>query len=162
SRGLCRLMGGDITVQSEVNKGSRFTVRLPAWSADPKAAGRLRPALPEQSNGAPEAARTGASSWHAGSPLVLLIDDDATVRDLLARFLGQAGFSIRTASSGEEGLRLAGELRPAAITLDVVMPGIDGWAVLAALKTNTTTATIPVIMVTMIDDQSKGYSLGAS
>ena len=65
---------------------------------------------------------------------MLVIDDDAAVRDLMQRFLAKEGFRVVTAAGGEEGLRLARELRPDAITLDVMMPGMDGWAVLSALK----------------------------
>ena len=93
---------------------------------------------------------------------VLVIDDDPVVQDLMARLLSKEGFRVVTASSGEEGLRLAETLRPGAITLDVMMPGMDGWAVLAALKANHDLADIPVILVTMTDDRNMGYALGAS
>jgi len=93
---------------------------------------------------------------------VLVIDDDAAVRDLMARFLGKEGFRIVTAASGEDGLRLARELRPDVITLDVLMPGMDGWSVLAALKADAELADIPVVMLTMLDDRNLGYALGAA
>jgi CheY-like chemotaxis protein len=93
---------------------------------------------------------------------VLVIDDEAAVRDLMQRFLGKEGFLVVTAASGEEGLRRARELRPDAITLDVMMPGLDGWAVLSALKADTDLADIPVVMLTIVDDKSLGYALGAS
>ena len=91
-----------------------------------------------------------------------MIDDDANARDLMQRFLRAEGLRIVTAASGEEGLRLARELRPAAITLDVMMPGMDGWAVLAALKADPDLADIPVTMLTIIEDRSLGYALGAA
>ena len=97
-----------------------------------------------------------------GSSAVLVIDDDAAVRDLMARFLGKEGFRVATAASGEEGLRLARELRPDVITLDVLMPGMDGWSVLAALKADAELADIPVVMLTMLDDRNLGYALGAA
>jgi len=84
------------------------------------------------------------------------------VRDLMQRFLGREGFRVVTAASGEEGLRLARELRPDAITLDVMMPGMDGWAVLSALKSDPTVADIPVVMLTIVDDKNLGYALGAA
>jgi CheY-like chemotaxis protein len=93
---------------------------------------------------------------------VLVIDDDPTARDLMQRFLKPDGLHVLCAPSGEEGLRLARELHPAAITLDVLMPGMDGWAVLAALKADSAVADIPVIMVTILDDRRLGYTLGAA
>jgi len=84
------------------------------------------------------------------------------VRDLMQRFLAKEGFRVVTASGGDEGLRLARELRPDAITLDVMMPGMDGWAVLSALKADPTVADIPVVMLTIVDDKNLGYALGAS
>jgi CheY-like chemotaxis protein len=93
---------------------------------------------------------------------VLVIDDEAAVRDLMQRFLGKEGFRVIAAASGEEGLRWARELRPDAITLDVMMPGMDGWAVLSALKADPDVAEIPVIMLTIVDDRNLGYALGAS
>jgi CheY-like chemotaxis protein len=93
---------------------------------------------------------------------VLVIDDDPTVRDMMQRFLSREGYWVRTAPSGEEGLLLARELRPDAITLDVLMPGMDGWAVLAALKADPELVDIPVIMLTIVDDKNMGYALGAA
>jgi CheY-like chemotaxis protein len=93
---------------------------------------------------------------------VLVIDDDPLVHDLLARYLARDGFRVVAAASGREGLELARTLRPLAITLDVIMPGLDGWAVLAALKSNPDLADIPVVIVTMTDDRHMGYALGAA
>jgi CheY-like chemotaxis protein len=94
---------------------------------------------------------------------VLVVDDDQTARDLLQRGLEkEAGFDVFLAASGEEGVRLARELKPDVITLDVLMPGMDGWAVLKALKADPVTAAIPVVMVSMVDDKDIGYALGAS
>jgi CheY-like chemotaxis protein len=80
----------------------------------------------------------------------------------MARFLGKEGFGVVIASSGEEGLRLARELAPDVITLDVLMPGMDGWSVLAALKAEAALVDIPVVMLTMLDDRNLGYALGAA
>jgi CheY-like chemotaxis protein len=91
-----------------------------------------------------------------------VVDDEAAVRDLMQRFLGKEGFRVVTAAAGEEGLRLARTLRPDVITLDVLMPGLDGWAVLSVLKADPETADIPVVMLTMVDDRNLGYALGAA
>jgi CheY-like chemotaxis protein len=80
----------------------------------------------------------------------------------MQRFLIKEGFRVATAASGEEGLRRARELRPDAITLDVMMPGMDGWAVLSALKADAGVADIPVVMLTIVDDKNLGYALGAA
>jgi CheY-like chemotaxis protein len=93
---------------------------------------------------------------------VLVIDDDASARDLIARFLRREGFGVIEATGGEEGLRLAREHRPAVITLDVVMPGMDGWTVLSRLQGDPELADTPVILLTMTDDRNLGYALGAS
>ena len=151
SRRLCRMMGGDITVESEPGIGSTFTIDLPAEVRDPAKSLLEVPA----DEGAPPQEADGAST-------VLVIDDDATVRDLLERFLGKEGFRVVSADGGEEGLRLAGQLRPDAITLDAMMPGMDGWSVLSALKADPDLSGIPVIMLTLVDDKNLGYALGAA
>ena len=145
SRRFCRMMGGDITVESEIGKGSTFTIRLPARVLDPKEQAPQPAAVPQK---------------YLGS--VLVIDDDPRVHDMLQRSLAKEGLRVLVARSGEEGLKMAREQSPDAITLDVMMPGMDGWAVLAALKSDPELAEIPVIMLTIVDDQNMGYSLGAT
>ena len=144
TRKLAQMMGGDVTVTSELGKGSIFTVRLPASE-------HQTPDSSTRGNAEPRAA-----------DCVLVIDDDATARELIAHNLQVAGFSAVTASGGLEGLKLAKELRPVAITLDVMMPDLDGWSVLAALRQDTELAEIPVIMVTILDEQRRAISLGAA
>jgi len=149
TRRFCQMMGGDISVESEYGVGSTFTIRLPAEVVERKA----EPMLVAEPRFEP--VLKGAST-------VLVIDDDPRVLDMMRRFLSKEGFQVETASGGEEGLRLARELCPDAITLDVLMPGMDGWIVLTTLKSDTVLADIPVIMLTIVDDKSKGYALGAS
>jgi signal transduction histidine kinase/DNA-binding response OmpR family regulator len=146
---FCQMMGGDITVESELGKGSTFNIKLPAQVNDHRA--QPAPSAPPQSGALP-----------AGVGSVLVIDDDPTVRELLQRSLTREGIRVVSAAGGEEGLRLARELRPSAITLDVMMPGMDGWAVLTALKADADLADIPVIMLTIVDDKNLAYALGAS
>ena len=148
SRQFCRMMGGDITVESESGRGSTFTIRLPAQVAE---AVEEPPRPPSRPRRAPP-----------GIGTVLVIDDEPAVRDLMQRFLAKEGFRVVTAAGGEEGLRRARELRPDAITLDVMMPGMDGWAVLSALKADPDTADIPVVMLTIVDDKNLGFALGAA
>src|SRR5262252_9749154 len=145
ARKLARMMGGDVTVASELGKGSVFTVRLPA--------------------GAHSQARSSVGSdrrLSATFDRVLVIDDDATARELIADHLKTEGFSVVTAEGGVEGLKLAKELRPTAITLDVIMPDLDGWSVLTALRQDPQLAEIPVIMITIVDEHGRGIALGAA
>jgi signal transduction histidine kinase/CheY-like chemotaxis protein len=148
-----QLMKGRISVESEPGKGATFTVQLPAQ------------VIAET----PESARSTASSEVAPSSdessrkdTILVIDDDASVRDLMSRFLSKLGFHVVAAANGEEGVRLARQVRPLVITLDVVMPGCDGWTVLKKLKSDSALADIPVIMVTIVDNEAMGLDLGAS
>jgi GAF domain-containing protein/CheY-like chemotaxis protein len=145
TRKLAQMLGGDVTVASEQGKGSVFTVRLPA-GADSMTADSI-------AIGGSEAAVAG---W------ILVIDDDAIARDLIADNLKLAGFSVVTAAGGLEGLKLARDLRPLAITLDVMMPDLDGWSVLAALRQDVELAEIPVIMVTILDERRRAAELGAA
>ena len=145
TRKLARMMGGDVTLTSEAGKGSTFTVRLPANTDVPA--------------GAPISSDRDRSTR---ADCVLVIDDDATARELISDHLKAGGFSVVTAAGGVEGIKLAKELQPTAITLDVMMPDLDGWSVLAALRQNPELADIPVIMVSIVDDKRRGIALGAA
>ncbi len=148
SRRFCQMMGGDITVASDPGKGSIFTVRVPAAVAE---------AQPEA---ATTAEATPAGSGAAGT--VLVVDDDPAARNLLVRFLSHEGFRVDEAPDGDTALRRARAARPHVITLDVLMPGMDGWAVLTALKADPALADIPVVMLSVVDEKHIGFALGAS
>jgi signal transduction histidine kinase/CheY-like chemotaxis protein len=180
TRRFCQMMGGDVTVHSNPGEGSIFTIKLPTvvciapaeTAADGTPAGGAPGAVDcpgvedDAENGAPATAQQGADVEAAlalaGTGCVLVIDDDPVQRDLMERFLGKEGFVVRSAASGREGLRLARQIHPVAITLDVMMPEMDGWTVLRALKADAVLRDIPVVMLTMVDDPDRGFALGAS
>jgi signal transduction histidine kinase/CheY-like chemotaxis protein len=147
TRRLCRSMGGDVTVTSESGKGSTFVVRLPA---DAVTMTEIDQSTRDQSGPVPL------------SDCVLVIDDDPTARELIANHLREEGFTVVTAAGGRDGLKRAEELHPIAITLDVLMPDLDGWTVLAALRGNPELADIPVVMATVTDQNRRGITLGAA
>ncbi len=155
SRRFAQMLGGDIYVASQPEQGTTFTVRLPAH-APASDTSRDLPTTAQALTTAPPAL-SGSDSR-----TVLVIDDDAKVRDLVGRWMAKEGFQVVGAAGGAEGLEQARALLPDAITLDVMMPGMDGWQVLAALKSDPALAHIPVIMMTMIDEKQVGFALGAS
>ena len=152
TRRFCRMMGGEVSVASVAGQGSTFTVRLPASVGDPRSETAATVAA-----AAPPAPPAGPVSG-----TLLVIDDDPEARALMRRFLGKEGFRIEEAHDGETGIRLARELKPDVITLDVLMPGMDGWAVLGVLKGDPELAGIPVVLATIVDEEHLGFALGAS
>jgi len=149
-----QLMKGRIAVQSEPGQGATFRVDLPA---------QVRIETPDSApaEGTSEVP-SPAGAVKTDRDTILVIDDDAAVRDLMSRFLTKLDFNVFAAGSGEEGLRLARQVHPGIITLDVVMPDRDGWSVLNQLKAEPELSEIPVIMVTIVDNQGLGLELGAS
>jgi signal transduction histidine kinase/DNA-binding response OmpR family regulator len=156
SRSLCQLLGGNLIATSEAGVGSTFTINVPV-TLPGETASEERPAPSPRS----EAEIVAIGQATKGST-ILVIDDESDARNIVTRLLTRDGYSVVAASSGEEGLRLAHELRPALITLDVMMPQMDGWSVLRALKADPELRDIPVVMLTMLEDQNKAYSLGAT
>jgi PAS domain S-box-containing protein len=148
SQRFCQMMGGSIEASSTLGEGTTFTVLLPSAIKQSQIPNQVR-----DSTRAEDAPAVGT---------VLVVDDDPISQDLIERALARQGLHIEVAGSGEEALRLAKQLRPDAITLDVIMPGMDGWAVLSALKADPDLAEIPVILLSFVGNKSLGFALGAS
>ncbi|MGB3532185.1 MAG: response regulator [Microcoleaceae cyanobacterium] len=172
SQRFCQMMGGYITVKSEPNKGSTFTVVLPvevknltsAPSEDPthEPPETTVPESIQPPTVSPSSTLANQQSRAARTGIVLVIDDDPISRDLILRSLNVEPLQIKVASSGQEGLHLARVLQPDVITLDIMMPDMDGWSVLSLLKADPVLADIPVIVISFIGDESRGFALGAS
>jgi signal transduction histidine kinase len=156
SQRVCQMMGGYISVESELGKGSTFTIALPVDVVDHQVTTALAAEPPELH------LQTEIANPSNEGGLILVIDDDRTVRDLMVRVLNQEGFRVVTTWCGEEGRRLARELRPCLILLDMMMSSVDSWAILSALKADPTLAEIPVVMSAIANNQSTGFTLGVS
>jgi signal transduction histidine kinase/CheY-like chemotaxis protein len=148
TKAFANMLGGDVTVESRPGAGSVFTLVLPADTRQGEHA------QAESGAGGEEGAGDAGNA-------ILIIDDDPNARELLSRYVAREGFSVRTATDGVTGLTLARALRPRAILLDVMMPRMDGWAVLSQLKADPDTAEIPVIMETIVHEKGLAFSLGA-
>ena len=149
------MMGGNISVESQVGQGSTFLVRLPK-NVEPMAVKRSTSEILERVEA--EIPSNGSGTQNT----VLVIDDDENSRDLITHYLQQSGFEVVSASNGADGIQIAKDIVPAVITLDVMMPEMDGWAVLNTLKADPNLSRVPVIMVTFVHDKNMGYALGAS
>ena len=152
---LARLMGGDVSVKSELGKGTTFTVTI--QDIEIEATSDINAEDLESLN-----RETALVSKKDGKSTILVIDDDPTIRDLMTRHLEKNNFSVLQALDGAQGIKMAREYRPDAITLDILMPEMDGWSVLRTLKADKEVAHIPVVMASIIDEKKKGFSLGAA
>ena len=153
---FCQMMGGDVSVASTLGEGATFTMHVPV---------EVKPLTRKKSpadDSNVESEQTSNENIAVNKGTILVIDDDADSRDLLQRTLSKDGFHVVAVSEGEKGLHLAKQLHPTVITLDVVLPGTDGWSVLKALKSDLRLRDIPVVMLTMVDNKTKGYKLGAA
>jgi CheY-like chemotaxis protein len=161
SRSICQLLGYDLEVESEVGTGSTFTVQM-AGGIPAVRPGEATPAPVDQDGGEAEAALGGLAPEHGEQDLaVLVVDDESDSRVLMAHHLRDLGCRVFTAASGEEGMELARSEQPDLITLDLMMPGMSGWEVLHALKEDSATRSIPVVVVSIVAEESRGRLLGA-
>jgi PAS domain S-box-containing protein len=167
SQRFCQMMGGSITVESQLDRGSTFTVILPTEVKNPKP--ETGEVIEEEDDWKPPISSlitqhriTPVTATANSQHTILVIDDDLMAQDLIVRSLTAEGIKIETASSGQEGLRKAKELHPDAITLDIMMPSMDGWTVLSALKADPELADIPVIVLSFVSNKTRGFALGAS
>jgi PAS domain S-box-containing protein len=158
SRQLARLLGGDLVATSKAGEGSTFTITIPLHYGEEMQPVEKVKEL-EAVAGVIDELKPISAVDH---PLILAIDDDPDVVYLLQEDLGDAGYEVIGSMSGEEGMKKALELKPLAITLDIMMPQKDGWQVLHELKTHPDTRAIPVIMLSIVDKKALGYQLGAA
>ncbi len=158
SKRFCEMMGGSISVESGLEKGSVFTAKIPVEVNNPEAEIKIEPVKKTEL----KTAVTSKDKTTRKKDTILVIDDDPVMQDIMRRTLQKDGFQVVSALNGEEGLRLARELHPMAITLDVMMPNMDGWSVLTVLKSDINCQNIPVIMLSIVDDKNMGYALGAN
>jgi PAS domain S-box-containing protein len=147
TRRFAELHGGQVNVESALGKGSTFTLRLPLEATPRRAPAPLEP--PQVTAG------------DRMRPLVLVVDDNPQAAEILARTMGAGGFRIKVARTGLEALTMARDLKPVAITLDILLPEVDGWEVLNRLKADEATRNIPVIVVSVVDNPALGRALGA-
>jgi signal transduction histidine kinase/DNA-binding response OmpR family regulator/HAMP domain-containing protein len=166
ARKLARMLGGDLTVDSELGHGSTFKLTIPAKIPSKLLEAQAQPPQPKRPEPAPPSQKPATTvPWPqpvAGQQFqILSIDDDPDVIEILRKYLVPEGYSLVGALSGDEGLELALKVKPALITLDIMMPKKDGWQVLRELKQNPQTKDIPVLIHSIVDNKPLALSLGA-
>ncbi len=155
---LVRLLGGDIAVKSSLGEGTSFTLHIPqTYEGEGAIHDSLEPTPTQALENMPD-----PSERSDADKTILVIDDDPAVLDMMTRYLTKGGFRVVTSSSGEEGFCVAKNLKPAVITLDVMLGDTDGWSVLRSLKEEPELRDVPVIMVSIVDDLHLGYTIGAA
>ncbi|MDX2201626.1 MAG: ATP-binding protein [Hyphomicrobiaceae bacterium] len=164
SQNLCNLMGGRISVESELGKGSCFTIRLPAI-AQPPAAARVENAVSDGNgagNAGPGEHLEVAFGALVSDKRILVVDDDPAFLEIAERLLSKEGYAVVASSDPRGAKQLARALQPEAMLLDVLMPELDGWSVLAAMKSDPATASIPVIILSIVDEKKRALQAGAA
>lgn len=156
ARSLVALHGGTLRVESELGSGSTFTFTLPIRQAAVSETARSEPA-PATAATAPD-----ARASKAALPTVVLIEDDPRSAELLTLYLEGDGFEVVACEDAQAGMEAARRLRPAAIVLDIMLPDLSGWDFLGLVKEDETTARIPVVIVSVLDERGKGLALGAA
>lgn len=152
-RHFAELLGGDISLESTPGKGTSVTVVLPARQPNPE-----DPQYATSRSFAPVIAPVIAPD----APLVLVADDDPAARSLVRRQLQRAGYRVATAHDGAEALRMVAKERPDLITLDIMMPGRDGWSVIEALRESPKTVDLPVLMLSVLRERRLALVVGAT
>lgn len=165
-RRLAELHGGGLMVRSVEGKGSTFAVWLPWREPDTQAEGVAGEATAASTDGAASPAkgngRAGPTRLPDAKPLVLVVEDDPRAASLMRLQLEGNGYRVEFAANAEDGLRRAHELHPTAVVLDIILPGMDGWDMLAKLKDQPETRNIPVVIVSITDEAQRGFALGAA